>query len=57
MSDSIFKKLKKNFSYDSKKLFIFSENELRMMEENIISSGVMDLRSFMKPSSLIKYMS
>jgi hypothetical protein len=31
MSDSIFTKLKANLSYNSSKLFNFSENELRMM--------------------------
>ncbi len=57
MSDSIFKKFKKDLDYDPKNLFDFTDNELRMLEENISSAGIMDLRSFMKPSSLIKYIS
>ena len=57
MSDSIFNKLKKDLDYDPRKLFNFTDNELRMLEENISSAGIMDLRSFMKPSSLIKRIS
>ena len=55
--DSIFSKLKKDIKYDPSKLFNFNENELRMMEENISSAGIMDLRAFMKPSNLIKHAS
>lgn len=55
--ESIISKLKKDLNYDPSKLFNFNENELRMMEENISSAGVMDLRAFMKPSNLIKHAS
>jgi hypothetical protein len=55
--DTIISKLKKGLNYDPDKLFNFNENELRMMEENISSAGIMDLRVFMKPSHLIKHAS
>jgi hypothetical protein len=57
MSESIFSKLKSGIEYNPSKLFNFNENELRMMEENISSAGIMDLRVFMKPSALIKHAS
>ena len=55
MSDSVFTKLKKSVKNEYKQLFPVSESELRMMEDSILTSTMMDLGSFMKLTPLIKF--
>ena len=52
MSDSIFKHLKKKVPYNPRKLFDFTENESKMIEDNVLNH-LMEIKSFMKPTALV----
>lgn len=52
MSDSIFMQLKKKVSYNPRKLFDFTDNERRMIEDNVLTN-LLELKSFMKSSTLV----